>query len=230
MKQIKERLFMDRKIYHGSDMIVRAPRFGAGNAYNDFGLGFYCTGNVQCASEWAVGRDRSGFVSAYSIKMDGLRIINLCSSQYTPLHWLSLLLSFRDFDTPSAEAHRAIEYINKNYPVDYQGSDCIIGYRADDACFACARGFLLGEISYQGLDRFLRGSDANRQFVLKSNRAFDRISFTSYETAMAGDHYPAFVSREIRALRSMDKARNDKELYVDQMVREEVTAYDPRLR
>ena len=224
---------MNRKIYHGSDRIVKSPRFGAGNAYNDFGLGFYCTESPDCASEWAVGRSRSGFVSAYSIRMDGLRIINLCSSQYTPLHWLNLLINFREFDTPSSPAHRAIEYITKNYPVNYQGSDCIIGYRADDACFACARGFLLGEISYQALDRFLRRSDANRQFVLKSNRAFDRISFTGYETSAAGDHYPAFVSREVRGLRAMDnhkKDRNDKELYVDQMVREEVTAYDPRLR
>lgn len=227
---------MDRKIYHGSDRILKSPRFGSGNAYNDFGLGFYCTEYPRCASEWAVGRSRSGFVSAYSIGMDGLRIINLCSSQYTPLHWLSLLLSFREFDTPTASAHRAIEYINKNFPVDYQGSDCIIGYRADDACFTCARGFLLGGISYQSLDRFLKGSEANRQFVLKSNRAFDRISFTGYEAATAGDHYPAFVSREIRSLKAIEKkrkeinAKNDKDLYVDQMVREEITAYDPRLR
>ncbi len=224
---------MDRKIYHGSGRILRAPRFGAGNAYNDFGLGFYCTEYPRCASEWAVGRSRSGFVSAYSIRMDGLRIINLCSSQFTPLHWLSLLLSFREFDTPSVSAHRAIEYINKNFPVDYQGSDCIIGYRADDACFAFARGFLLGELSYQSLDRFLKGSETNRQFVLKSNRAFDRISFTGYEAAMAADHYPACVSREIRALKTIGKhikEKNDRELYVDQMVREEVTTYDPRLR
>lgn len=221
---------MDRKIYHGSGRIVRNPKFGTDRAYNDFGLGFYCSEHPVHASEWAVGRDRNGFVSSYSIDISGLRIINLCSSQYTPLHWLSLLLSFREFDTPSAEAHRAQEYINKYFTVDYQASDCIIGYRADDVCFTFAREFLLGRMSYQSLRRYLTGSSTNRQFVLKSNRAFDRISFSGYEAALAADHYPACVSRELRALRTVKPEISSRDLYIDKMRKEEITAYDPRLR
>ena len=93
-----ERDFMNKKIYHGGEKIVRTPAFGTGRQYNDFGLGFYCTEYPQYAAEWAVGTGRNGFVSSYSIDSDGLRIINLCSSQYNPLHWLSLIFKYREFD------------------------------------------------------------------------------------------------------------------------------------
>ena len=156
---------MERKIYHGSDHIVRAPVFGAGRPFNDFGLGFYCTGSSRYAAEWAVGRERNGFVSAYTIDTDRLMTINLCGPQYNPLHWLSLLLTFREFDLSSDTAHRAREYINKWFSVDYQGCDCIIGYRADNRLFMFAQDFLDGDLSYQDLRDSLSG-DSNRQFVL----------------------------------------------------------------
>ena len=95
---------MDKIIYHGGIRIVRSPAFGTGQQYNDFGLGFYCTEYPQYAAEWAVGSGRNGFVSSYSIDTDGLRIINLCSSQYNPLHWLGLLFNYREFDLSSDTA------------------------------------------------------------------------------------------------------------------------------
>jgi hypothetical protein len=133
---------MRKTIYHGGERIVRTPAFGTGRPYNDFGLGFYCTEYPQYAAEWAAGSGSSGFVSSYSIDYDGLRIINLCSTQYTPLHWLSLLFSYREFDLSSDTAYRAGEYINKYFSVDHQASDCIIGYRADNRCFMFAQDFL----------------------------------------------------------------------------------------
>lgn len=41
------------KLYHGSEKIVETPQFGAGNPRNDYGLGFYCTQNLELAKEWA---------------------------------------------------------------------------------------------------------------------------------------------------------------------------------
>ena len=92
---------MSINIYHGSEIIVRQPRFGAGRAYNDFGLGFYCTEYREHAAEWAVSSGRNGFVSAYSLDTSGLRVINLCGPQYTALHWIYILLNYREFDIPS---------------------------------------------------------------------------------------------------------------------------------
>lgn len=221
---------MDRMIYHGSRQIVRSPKFGAGRQYNDFGLGFYCSEYPQRAAEWATGHGGNGFVSAYELDREGLRIINLCSQQYTPLHWLSLLFNYREFDMSSDSAHRAREYINEYFSVDYQGCDCIIGYRADNSCFMFAQDFLDGRIPYRILRDALTRSDTNRQFVLKSNRAFDRISFAGHEPAFADDIRPAAVARELRAVKAATQADSSRDLFVSQLIREEVRPYDPRLR
>lgn len=217
---------MERKIYHGSDHIVRKPVFGAGRPFNDFGLGFYCTPHPDHAAEWAVGRDRNGFVSAYSIDTDRLMTINLCGPQYNALHWLSLLLAFREFDLSSDTAHKAREYINKWFSVDYQGCDCIIGYRADNRLFMYAQDFLDGKLSYQDLRGSLSG-DANRQFVLKSNRAFDRISFAGYSPAIAEESFPARRSKELRAIKNMKPSEGG--LFITDLIEQEVRPYDSRL-
>ncbi len=218
---------MDKKIYHGSTQIVRSPKFGTGRPYNDFGLGFYCTEYPQYAAEWAVGRERNGFVSAYSIECDGLRIINLCGPQYTPLHWLSLLLNYRVFDMSSDISYRAGEYLSKYFTVDHQGCDCITGYRADDRLFMFSQEFLDGRMSYQSFRDVLTGDGSNRQFVLKSNRAFDRVSFTGYVSASAADHYPVGRSRELRSIRSVKPESGI--LFITDLINEEVRPYDSRL-
>lgn len=41
------------KLYHDSEKIVETPQFGAGNPRNDYGLGVYCTQNLELAKEWA---------------------------------------------------------------------------------------------------------------------------------------------------------------------------------
>ncbi|MBE6027255.1 MAG: DUF3990 domain-containing protein [Clostridiales bacterium] len=217
---------MERKIYHGSDHIVRTPVFGAGRPFNDFGLGFYCAEYPEYAAEWAVESDRNGFVSAYSIDPDGLRAINLCGPQYNVLHWLSLLLAFREFDMSSDTAHRAREYINKYYSVDYQSCDCITGYRADNRLFMFAQEFLDGRLAYQDLKRLVSGN-SNRQFVLKSNRAFDRVSFSGYRPALSEDSYPVRRSRELRAIKSLKQSSGG--LFITDLIEQEVRPYDSRL-
>lgn len=221
---------MGRKIYHGGERIVREPAFGTGRPYNDFGLGFYCTEYPQYAAEWAVGPGRNGFVSSYSIDSDGLRIINLCSSQYNPLHWLGLLFNYREFDLSSDTAYRAREYINKYYSVDIQACDCIIGYRADNRCFMLAQDFLDARIPYMCFRNAVTGDDSNRQFVLKSNRAFDRISFTGYEPAFSGSVFPVKHSREIRALKNIRPTAGKNDFFITDLIEEEVRPYDIRLR
>ena len=220
---------MIRKIYHGSSRIVRTPGFGEGRQYNDFGLGFYCSEYPQYAAEWSVETDRNGFVSAYGMECDGLRIINLCGPQYTPLHWLSLLFDYREFDYFSAVSRRSREYINKYFSVDHQGCDCIVGYRADNSCFMFAQDFLDGRLSYQALKNALTSDMSNRQFVLKSNRAFDRARFDGYETALSRDCYPVKVSRELRFIKNVRNSKFKNEFFVTDLLDQEVSPYDTRL-
>ena len=40
------------RLYHGSIHVIEHPVFGAGNATNDYGLGFYCTEHIELAKEW----------------------------------------------------------------------------------------------------------------------------------------------------------------------------------
>jgi hypothetical protein len=221
---------MNKKIYHGGDRIIRNPAFGTGWPYNDFGLGFYCTESRQYAAEWAAGPGRNGFVSAYSIESDGLRIINLCSSQYNPLHWLSLLFSYREFDLSSDTAYRAREYINKYFSVDHQACDCIIGYRADNRCFMFAQDFLDAKLSYMSFRNAVTGDDSNRQFVLKSNRAFDRIIFTGYEPVLNEEYFPVRRSREIKAMKNVQPSLGSSDFFITELIEEEVRPYDTRLR
>jgi len=223
-------LTMSIKIYHGYNEIVRTPKFGAGRPYNDFGLGFYCSEYPGYAAEWAVAPGRNGFVSAYSMDPSGLRVVNLCGPQYNALHWLYVLLNYREFDAAVPLSSRAREYINQYFPVDYQGCDVIIGYRADNSCFTFARDFLSDRISYRSLSDCLSASPANREYVLKSNRAFERVTYTGYEVALAGKCYPAAAARELRALRTVRPSDGARDLFISDLIREEVKPYDTRLR
>lgn len=218
------------RIYHGAKQIVREPRFGIGRSYNDFGLGFYCTEDEERAGEWAVTASDNGFVSVYAFNDTGLRIIDLASSQYTILHWLSLLMNYREFDSLSPALHQAREYITRNFPVDYQSCDCISGYRADDVSFTLAQMFLNNELSFQELQKNLRSGDLGLQFVLKSNRAFERISYVGYTAASSRDKYPAKSSREMAVLMNAYKMAGAPGLYINDLIREEVKAYDARLQ
>ena len=221
---------MSMRIYHGAKQIVREPRFGIGRSYNDFGLGFYCTENEERAGEWAVSATDNGFVSVYALNDSGLRIIDLASSQYTILHWLSLLMNYRVFDSSSSMLHLAGEYIARNFPVDYQNCDCIAGYRADDVSFTLAQLFLNNELSFQELRRHLTSGELGTQFVLKSNRAFERISYVGYTAASSKEIYPEKASRQMSVLQSAYKKAGAPGLYISDLINEEVKAYDARLQ
>ena len=242
---------MQRKIYHGSSQILRTPVFGTGLAGNDFGLGFYCTESPALAAEWAAGRTSDGFVNQYSIETNGLRIINLNSPEYCILHWLSVLLNFREFDAGSSMVYQAKEYIRSAFSVDFQNCDCMVGFRADNCNFAFAQNFLDGDISYQELNDAVRFGDTGRQFVLKSNRAFDRVLFNGYSIARSAEVFPAAVARDRDAMerfesirtqghtedrgtkggasRKAQRRKKSAPLYVTQIVEENVQSYDPRL-
>lgn len=227
---------MLRTLYHGSPRIVRTPGFGGSNAGNDFGIGFYCTDNHDAAAEWAAGRLRDGFVNTYKLNDTGLRTLDLGSPQYCILHWLGILLNYREFDTLTPRAYQARDYLRNAFAVDHQNYDCITGWRADNVHFAFAQSFLNGEISYEQLRDAVRLSGLGRQTVIKSNRAFDRMLFNGYEVVRSRDVYPARIAAEHRALAkladviSKPGGRQRKGLYIFEMMEENVRDYDPRLR
>lgn len=225
---------MIQKLFHGSPNIIEKPIYGYGKPYNDYGLGFYCTDSLQMAKEWGVGKDNDGYANCYELECDRLQILNLNSSDYCILHWLTILLKNREFDIPSGLALEAKEYLLANFSVDYESYDAIIGYRADDSYFSFAQDFINGTISYRQLNNAMHLGNLGQQFVLKSKTAFERIQFTGSELAERSEWYAQKMQRDKTARReyfSVERNRRERgDLYITQIIDEEMTSDDARLR
>lgn len=225
---------MTKRIYHGSKDIIEKPIFGYGRNYNDYGLGFYCTDILDMAKEWGVDNSRDGYANCYSIDCGGLSILDLNSDEYGILHWLAILLENREFDVPSALALEAKEYIQKEFAVNYKSYDIMIGYRADDSYFSFAQDFLNGTISYRQLNNAMHLGKLGRQFVLKSEKAFERIVFEGYEVAESKEWYMKKMQRDKSARREYFSTERNKrqkgDIYITQILDEEMREDDQRLR
>ena len=160
---------MKKIIYHGSINIIKEPIYGYGKKYNDYGLGFYCTENIELAKEWAVNKEKDGYANIYELDISDLKILNLNDKKYNILHWLTLLIKNREFDLRTIVSKRAKEYLIKNYSIDLNGIDIVIGYRADDSYFTFAQDFLNNSISLRKLNEAMRLGDLGEQ-IAKTDR------------------------------------------------------------
>lgn len=225
---------MIRTLYHGSCSVIEKPVFGFGKPYNDYGLGFYCTDSLEIAKEWGVSRDRDGFANCYGLDCDGLRILDLNGADFCILNWLAVLLENREFDVPSGLVLEAKEYILSNFAVNYKDHDAVIGYRADDSYFSFAQDFINGTISYRQLNNTMHLGRLGQQFVLKSKEAFDRIRFLGFEVAESAEWYVRKMQRDTSARREyLDTECNRRQrgdLFITQIMDEEMKTDDPRLR
>lgn len=225
---------MIQKLYHGSSHIIEKPTFGYGKTYNDYGLGFYCTDNLDMAKEWGASLRQDGYANCYELDDDGLTTLRLNSEDFCILHWLAVLLANREFDAPSGLAFEAKSYILTHFAVDYERYDLIIGYRADDSYFSFAQDFINGTISYRQLNNAMHLGRLGEQIVLKSRKAFDRIRFTNYVLANSEEWYAKKMLRDQAARReyfSAERSRRQRgDLYITQIMDEEMTGLDPRLR
>ena len=168
-------------LYHGSDHVIEKPEYKKGNPNNDYGLGFYCTAQIELAKEWACGEGETGFANCYSLSADDLFVLDLNGSEFHILNWLAILLENRRFTTSAQISKDGREYIEKTYLPKYKKADIMIGYRADDSYFSFARAFLNNTISLQKLEKAMYLGKLGNQFVIKSKKAFDRIIFQKAE-------------------------------------------------
>lgn len=221
-------------LYHGSKDIIEKPIYGQGKKYNDYGLGFYCTDNIELAKEWGTSFERSGYANRYQIDCTELKILDLNDDKYCILHWLAILLSNREFDTPAGLALEAKEFLKKNFMLDYKEYDIIKGYRADDSYFSFAQDFINGTISYRQLNNAMYLGRLGIQYVLKSKEAFNRIVFDGYEEAEYKEWYAKKMKRDKSARREyFDVERNRRQrgdIYITQILDEEMSPDDKRLR
>ena len=139
--------------------------------------------------------------------------------------------SDRDYWMTALEAK---EYILTNFSVDYKDYDAIIGYRADDSYFSFAQDFINGTISYRQLNNAMHLGKLGQQFVLKSKKAFERIKYVGYEVAESDEWYSKKMLRDKTARREYFSVERNKrqrgDLYIVQIMDEEMKPNDPRLR
>ncbi len=220
-------------LYHGSPEIISKPEFGKGKPYNDYGRGFYCTENIELAKEWACSENSDGFVNRYEIAVDGLKILNLSSKNYTILHWLALLMTYRMIRISTPVMNRAVEWLTTHYLLDINDFDAIVGYRADDSYFSFARALVNNEISLHQLVYAMKLGKLGEQFVLKSEKAFSAIRFISYAEIRNSVYYPLRRQRD-DAARAAYREELDREdlngLYMRDIIREGILPNDSRLR
>ncbi len=220
-------------IYHGSYEIIRKPEYGKGKLYNDYGRGFYCTESLVLAKEWSCNEGVEGYVNRYEIDTKGLRILNLSSDEFTTLHWLAILMDNRRVRLATPVMKRGCEWLLKHFLVDIDEYDAIVGYRADDSYFSFARAFVSNEISYTQLCYAMKLGQLGEQFVLKREKAFDKIRFIDYEIADNSVYYVRRKARDEAARNAFyeELEKDDIEgLYMRDIIREEVKADDLRLR
>ena len=220
-------------LYHGSTKIIEKPVFGIGNPKNDYGIGFYCTENLELAKEWASTEKSDGFANCYDLDLDGLSILHLNDKSYHILNWLSILLKNRTFVLSQGLPAEARTYLLEHFLPEYEQYDLIVGYRADDSYFAFANAFLNNTISLEQLRKAMFLGKLGEQVVVKSEKAFRHLTF---KESIPVDSSLYFPKRQSRDRQARDEFQNEKSaspavdaFYMIDILRQKWTNDDPRI-
>ena len=221
-------------LYHGSTKVIEKPAFGVGNPHNDYGLGFYCTENLELAKEWASSEKRDGFANQYEINGEELNILYLNSHPYHILNWLSILLKNRTFVLSQGLALEARDYLFNNFLPEYDPFDIIIGYRADDSYFSFANAFLNNTISLEQLRKAMFLGKLGEQVVVKSEKAFSQLAYKGCVPVDSSLYYPKRAARDRQAREDFQSEKASvtavDAIYMIDILRQKWTNDDPRLR
>ena len=198
-------------IYHGSKNIIERPIFGYGNPKNDYGLGFYCTADLELSKEWACSNNElNGYANIYEINLNDYKVLDLTDNKYSILNWIAILLKHRMFDTNNVIAIEAKKFIINNYYIDVTLYDVIIGYRADDSYFTFAKDFINNTISLEQLSTAMHLGKLGIQIVIKSQQAFQGLQYLGYEIANTKIYYTKRLNRDLTARKAyFEECRNN---------------------
>ena len=221
-------------LYYGSEYVIKKPEFGRGKPYNDYGRGFYCTEDLELAKEWAVDAERDGYVNCYDIDISCLRVVDLDGKGFCILHWIAVLLANRHFELETPLSREAYRYLQEHFRVEFNNTDIIMGYRADDSYFAYAQDFVNGLISISQLSRAMHLGLLGKQVMIRSRKAFNKLKYVSSEAVFAKEWYDRKMARDMSARREYSRINKEDYvpggLYIVHIIDGEVKADDPRLQ
>lgn len=205
------------KLCHGSCDIIKEPCLDKGAFFNDYGPGFYCVpeSEKELAKEWACssyGKRNKGYVNTYKFNTSNMRILNL--DKYDIIYWVTMTILFRD--------NNVEEYIKdalkEKYYINVDDYDCIYGWRCDDTYSTIIDKFVSEQFTAEAVKEAIKMGYLQRQFVLKSKKAFDNIEFVSAEPVVNFAEYQRrFDNRKNKAdtdvLRCQRHNKNGKYIY-----------------
>ena len=194
-----------RKVYHGSDHILKIPAFGGGKADNDYGNGFYTTEYEDRARSWAAlnGNPDCCIVNEYELDMDHLKVLDL--SHEGVLAWIAEVVANRGMKQEAA--NMVGERLVERYRVNSDYADIIVGYRADDSYTQVIEAFLLNQLNISEVERlFYKGSLGN-QIFLKSEKAFEHIR---WKNAYKVKQSEVDISYDLIARREVNRFLNER--------------------
>ena len=221
-------------LFHGSQYIIKQPEYGKGKKNNDYGQGFYCTPHIELAKEWACADEYDGYANIYNLNTEALQILNLRAKEYSILHWLTLLLKYRSFRLTNPIAKDAKAFLLERFSLNTEAYDVIIGNRADDSYFSFAEDFLNNAISIAKLKKAMALGDLGEQIVLKSPLAFRQLEFLGSEPALREEYLAPkklrdYLARKAYLTSNRKNSYSRKDLYIMDILRQEVKSDDPRL-
>lgn len=194
-------------LFHGSRVVVKQPWLGGGSSHCDYRSGFYGTESLALASEWACPTLDDGCVNEYRLSLGGLKVLDLSSPEFSVLNWLAVLLAHRTFEVEPSSSRRARDFMLERYGVDLTGADLIHGYRADDSYFSFARDFLTNQIDIETLERALFSGGLGYQIALKTESAFEALSFVGSATVEGSRWNPLRIARDGKAREQYQRLR-----------------------
>ena len=159
-------------LYHGSNMVVEAPRLTEQNRFLDFGYGFYTTTNRTQAESFAkkVVARRGGVptVNVYEIdeNIDGA-VLNVKRFAAPEEEWL-------DFVT----AHRSGTYCGTQY-------DLIIGAVANDDVYRTLQVYATGLLTKDQALQALKIKKLFDQYVFATAKALSLLRFLRSEEVVS---------------------------------------------
>ena len=139
------------------------------------------------------------------------------------MNWLAILLENRKFNVAEGLPQRARTYLLENFNVDYKEYDVIIGYRANDSYFSYAGDFVNGTLSLSDLSEAMRLGKLGEQVVLKSEKAFEALTFVEAIKASRQKYFAKYKSRDEEARDKYrhiaDKPWAENETYIIDIIR-----------
>ena len=161
-------------LFHGTSEKIVVPAYGLGEKKHDYGMGFYLTGNIDLAKEWAVCKPNvmNGWVHQYELDTDDLKILNF--QEKDVLSWLAELMKHRDAADSKRYRMLSKRFIDK-YGIDTSGYDVIKGWRANASYFYIAKEFVRDNIDIDILEELLFLGGLGIQYCIKSELAYSKL-------------------------------------------------------